>query len=85
LWLEDGSALYAVDAVAEDEPIDIHHLTSWVQMRCMGQNPDVLKNLGVAHTWCNQGWTVTSEQRAEIRQRFAQDLQWGLRRADSPQ
>jgi len=31
--------------VAEDEPIDIHHLTSWAQMRCMGQNPDVLKNL----------------------------------------
>lgn len=56
--------------VAEGEPVDIHHLTSWSLVRRRGDDPDVVDNLGVAHSSCNQGWKISSREHAELRQRF---------------
>ena len=70
------------EPVAEEEPVDIEHLTPWADMHCQGKDPDVINNLGVAHRWCNQaagrlskeGWTPTRQQHAELQDRLERYL-----------
>jgi hypothetical protein len=53
-------------AVAQGEPVDIHHLSPWRPDR----NSDRVENLAVAHRSCNQRWKMTGDEHAQLTKRF---------------